>query len=162
MPKQTDKTGNFKNCRSKISSCLCVWPVSQSEFLSLSHTHTDAAYSLSLSRPVSHTITPVRRGDNPSQGRGGGGTASWVMSVDTCQKYSLCPEKAVRGVTAVRLPLTLQHPPPTTHPPTHPRLGPADRKASCVPPPPLPRGRKRARESEREPAGRVISTTPRG
>ena len=53
------------------------------------------------------------------------------MSVDTCQKYSLCPEKAVCGVTAVRLPLT-QNPP---------RLGRADRRASCVP----PEGEKRTR-----------------
>lgn len=68
----------------------------------------------SLSWPASHTITPVRRGDNPSPARGGGGLASWVMSVDTCQKYSPCPEKAVCGVTAACLPWTL--PPSHQHP----------------------------------------------
>lgn len=105
-----------KNCHIKRAEAKAL-PLSMCAlFLSFSlcHTHTDTAYSLSLSRPVSHTITPVRRGDNPSQERGGGGVASWVMSVDTCQKYSLCPEKAVCGVTAVRLPLTSHLPPPPT------------------------------------------------
>lgn len=112
-------------------------------FLSLSFSlcHTYTTYSLSLSRPVSHTITPVRRGDNPSQGRAGGGAASWVMSVDTCQKYSLCPEKAVCGVTAVRLPLPFAPPP---HPP-HPTTTPSRQHKSFLF---QPRGRKRARESQ--------------
>lgn len=62
-------------------------------------------------KPVSHAITPVRRGDNPGPGGvvvvvGGDwrGAALWVMSVDTCQKYSRCPEEAVCGVTAARPP----------------------------------------------------------
>ena len=41
------------------------------------------------------------------------------MSVDTCQKYSLCPEKAVCGVTAVRPPLTHSPAPPAAAPPPH-------------------------------------------
>lgn len=53
------------------------------------------------------------------------------MSVDTCQKYSLCPEKAVCGVTAVRLPRTLNLPPPL--PPLHDSVQPR-KKASCVSP----------------------------
>lgn len=109
--------------------------------LRFSVTHTHTAYSLSLSRPVSHTITPLRRGDNPSQGGGGGGAASWVMSVDTCQKYSPCPEKAVCGVTAVRLPLALQTPNPPPPPPTPPPT-PSSRHKSFLC---LPQGEKESR-----------------
>lgn len=68
------------------------------------------------------------------------------MSVDTCQKYSLCPEKAVCGVTAVRLPLTQNPPPPDWVQPTEE----------------LPVFPLREKERQREAAGRVISTTPPG
>lgn len=101
---------------------------------------TGAAASLPPSpRPASHTITPVRRGDNPSPARGGGGVASWVMSVDTCQKYSPCPEKAVRGVTAARPP-----PPTTRPPPLHDSIQP--RKSFLH----SPFGREAARRSQQE------------
>lgn len=50
------------------------------------------------------------------------------MSVDTCQKYSPCPEKAVCGVTAARLPRTLNPPSHSTAPSSQ------EKKASCVSP----------------------------
>lgn len=135
----------------KQENSLSVFPDSHPGFSFYTHTHAHTVTAYSLSRPVSHTITPVRRRDNPSQRGGGVRAASWVMSVDTCQKYSLCLEKAVCGVTAVRLPLAPASPFDST---TLNSIQPTQ-KASCV----GPGGRKGAGE---EPAGRVISTAPLG
>lgn len=71
------------------------------------------------------------------------------MSVDTCQKYSLCPEKAVCGVTVVPPAANLDPPPPPPRDSVQPRKK-------------LPLFALREKESKREPAGRVISTTPLG
>lgn len=131
------QTGNFRNSRNTSTSTLCH--VSEPEFIPVTHTLTDTAYSLSLSRPVSHTITPVRRGDNLAAGwreRRGSimGNVSRHMSKVQPMSWKSCVW-CDSGPPAAS---------PASPPPPTPTLSSWHKSFLCK-----PGGRKRARESRR-------------